>query len=279
LATARGEDARVTELLGWSHVDVPLADADEVGCGVLRAHVLEKQGRTKEAADEITHVLNAHGKAALRYELAVMASLSPAPGSTRHVLTHHDEHERQQIRNGIEQMKKQLAIVDSSTWNISNLIGALFLGFVVSLVLTVPWSCGVVPGADIDPWLGPHAKTFCPMVCDGCTGPYSYLKFHTSGSGGDSDHFFVYCNDPGGSVMSMHRSWGGLMNNMEANAEYELPGGGFTLWLTSLPCLTPVGFFFWLIYRFATSQKRVARAREVKERIAVAERRLAAVGS
>jgi hypothetical protein len=279
LATARGDDARVTELLGWSHTDVPLADAEEVGCAILRANVLERQGRTKEAADELTHVLTEHGKAALRYELAVMAPLSPASGSSQHVLAHHDAHEREQIQNGIDQMKKQLAVVDAPTWAPSNLIGAIFLGFVLSLILTIPWSCGVVPGADIDPWLGAHAKAFCPVVCDGCTGPYSYLQYHTSGTSGESDHFCVYCNDPGGLVMSKHGNWSELINSQEAFDQYELPGGGFTLWLTSLPCWTPVGIFLWLLYRLKTSGKRREQARQIRARIAEAERRMASIGT
>ncbi len=279
LATARGQDARVTELLGWRDTDVPLADADEVGCAILRANVLERQGRTQEAAAELTRALHDHGKAPLRYELARMAQLGPARATVAQVLGQHDAQERRQIQAGIDQMKLQLAGIESPTWHPVNLIGAIFLGFILSLVVTIPWSCGVVPSADIDPWLGPHAKTFCPAVCDGCTDPYSYLQFHTSSNGSESDHFYVYCNDPNGTVMSMHENWGQLMSARGTNEAYELPGGGFTLWLTSLPCWAPVGFFIWLAYRASTAGKRRAKARDVRERIAESERRLASIGT
>jgi hypothetical protein len=279
LATARGDQGRVTELLGWSQTDVPLADADEVGCAILRANVLEQQGRVDAAAAELHAVLEAHGKAALRYELAMMARLSPAKGSAAQVLAQHDALERQQIKAGIDEQKKHLEALETPAWHPSNVLGALFLGCVIALPLAGPWSCAAVPGADLDPWLGPHAKLFCPSICDGCTGPYTYLSYHTSGSGGDSDTLNVYCNDPNGVVASMHGNWMELINHQQENAVFELPGGGFTLWITTVPCFVPVGFLGWVAYRARSGRNRGEQARRLRATIAEAERRLAAVGT
>lgn len=273
MASIRQDWPRVTELLGWSAADVPLADIDEVGCALLRANVLERNGRAHEAVAELEAVLGKHGKAALRRDVRAFAPLAPATQSVQRVLSEHDEREREELSALIEEQRVALSWEEAPWWNLGTILLSLVIAVPFAMFLSIPWACVISPETNIDPWLGPHSKVFCPMVCDGCTGPYIHVRYKRN----DSGEHDVYCRDPSLAPEQATRNWF-FFNGDDAGEPYELPGGGFTLWLTSFPIFIPLGVFIFYGNRIRTRRRREKKAVEIRAKLAEAERALAAVG-
>lgn len=70
IAAVAGDHEQVLALLGAQRGDVPLAERDELGCGLLRVHALEERGRLDEAVIALLEIRGDIGHFALREALA-----------------------------------------------------------------------------------------------------------------------------------------------------------------------------------------------------------------
>ena len=123
----------------------------------------------------------------------------------------------------------------------------------ISLGWGAVWAVVTTTALDLDPWLGAQAGFVCPRICNRCTGPYHFLSYGSHGAGGSHARStgggnFVYCSHPNA---MLDGPWITLMDNVGHNRPYEIPGGIWMIWLSSvltwiLPTLAAVLLFVFL---------------------------------
>jgi hypothetical protein len=129
--------------------------------------------------------------------------------------------------------------------------------------------------AEIDPWLGVHARLFCPLVCDGCKAPYEFLSWTTTSAGRNksSTSLNVYCSHRDHAIASL--DWMGRMSARDQNEPYRVPFGGLLLWASSVGAWMMLGLPLALLIVPWTDARARRRLPEITSRIAHLERQLA----
>lgn len=152
--------------------------------------------------------------------------------------------------------------------------GVFFRALFLSLLLTGV-SVGILAGAlDGDPWLGMHAQYFCPRVCPDCHGPYVYFSWTTRsmGTGGNSSDTtaIVYCRSPRARVESM--TWMEHMALREFNTPYELPGGWWNLFGSTLAATFALSLPLALLLAWNSARSKRARGRALAAQLDALQR-------
>ncbi|MSP26634.1 MAG: hypothetical protein EXR75_16095 [Myxococcales bacterium] len=97
----------------------------------------------------------------------------------------------------------------------------------------------------------------CPRVCKGCTGPYVFLSWSSSGGGRNSrSHVNVYCRAPGVGLERM--DWLTLLEKRDEHERFELPWAIGNLGLSSIGLwyLLGVPLAAWLAWNRARSRRQ-----------------------
>lgn len=108
--------------------------------------------------------------------------------------------------------------------------GVVKRAMVIAILIGPIWALFTCGAFDSDPWLGFHADTFCPASCDGCTSPYVWHSWRTTGSSGESNSTKVYCRHD----ELVSTGWSEMMANVDANERFEVTGGVMGIVLSSI---------------------------------------------
>ncbi|MCC7538567.1 MAG: hypothetical protein IT379_20250 [Deltaproteobacteria bacterium] len=184
-------------------------------CGTVLAHELRAAERAAAARALLAEDADGDG---------VPDALAPLLEAQKAKQTRDEERERYRSERSARMLELENARTNLSTLrNSGNLGCGAVTALVVAVIAASVWSIVMGMAIETDPWLGLHARLFCPMVCDGCRAPYSILTWR-SGSGRDtSDHLGAYCRNPTIDLDRLDRS--GLASRRGELGPYELPGG------------------------------------------------------
>lgn len=256
LASIRGDHTAVLEALGHTANDVPLARASTAAATYLRCDALERLGDLDSARNELRAHASVVGLTALRAQMREIGLPDHCPDSLAFLEA---EDAKRKSQRAIEEARRALdaAELASSRHAVGPpvLTLVLFAGLAATLlsaVLTVPWTFITTRGLEQDPLLGAHSHIYCPLVCDGCTGPYGFVR----SSSGAHPHNHMFCQQPSGP-------------NGALRPAPRLTNSSLQVGLSMIPCGWPVGLLLLtpLGWRYARARRtRGARLEDTLRR-------------
>lgn len=255
-----GDHRNVLEVLGRQAGDVPIRPDLESIATLLRLDALERTGDIDGAVAILKYVLSVPQQ---RGELERLLRLYPELQACPVSLLRAQRLVAERVRDA-ERRRLEWELAQARSRKLRPHAAVVF-AWMAALALSVPYYLVVVRGLDLDPWLGAHDALICPLVCEGCSGPYSIAgerPYKPDGIGWEST--WVFCQPPKGSEYDFIRP------RQSANERYEVPGSTYFLWLSCIPLL----FLLCLPGGFATEVVSVREARWRQPRL---EARLAAM--
>jgi len=128
----------------------------------------------------------------------------------------------------------------------AGLKSAAITAAVLAFFVSFPYHLIAVRWLELGPWFGVQHRILCPLVCEGCSGPYVIFgwKAYSSPTGSSGESTRAYCQPSPGHFNGYAES--DFLGGLGANGRYELPGSTYLLWFTTIPLLLllllPVGY-------------------------------------
>ncbi len=177
--------------------------------------------------------------------------------------------ERAALEKELELSRAILANLRTS----GNLGCGAIVAIVPVLIVTAIWTFGTTSALEMDPWLGLHGQVFCPLVCDGCHGPYTVVSWTSHDGRTQSEHLGAYCRNPAIDLDALDRD---AVRSRESELDpYDMPGGYFTMFVTTLPWFLLIGIPLGYLYMRRAKRQGLA---ETEAKVRRLEEELAARG-
>ncbi len=202
LASAGGDYARVVELLGFEPDDIPLANREEIACGVLRIDALDHLGKHHLAVAEMTGWVDRWGVERVRPLIAGHLPLRLCEGVLPEVEA---RVELTNLRSSIAALEKRReGLKPSNSWWMSMVsLYAGWAGFAAAMLGFI-WTVVVVDLFEKDPLFGLHAEVLCRFVAADGVGPYHSVGWNVvetiNGVPTTVRESTIFCSDQGGRV-------------------------------------------------------------------------------
>ncbi len=261
LSTARGDLGQALQLFGTMAGDVPIAPSCEADAFYLRVNALERVD-AEEAGRELLARVERLGLPAVRAELAELGTLKLCASGLREVET---ELESRRRGEALARAERDASIAAArlwshrSSWTPTATTTFLAVSLLASVLLALPWTLVVAGLMHRDPLFGAHAELLCPLICEGCTGPYQRRRWYAPPP-----------RRPRGTAPRGGRTGSVLVcSRRTATGELEpgvgVSGGTVQLSATMIPICSPVGMLIGLAAVLVARRRWSARERQLLE--------------
>lgn len=239
----------------------PMSAAQCQQCGAAPDLDAVQKGQCRYCGVALPHAVKAAAKAQLLQQLLTDEDGDGIPDALEALQTVQAVGKEREEKEA--ERKRTRFLLDHARNAGVTLGGVVMRALAIAIFFGPIWALFTCGAFDSDPWLGLHADTFCPATCEGCTSPYVWHSWTSSGTGGDSDTIKVYCQHD----ELVSTGWLEMMANLDANARFEVAGGLMGIVLSSIATWFVAGMLLaWWWRRKDTTTQR-ARIPELEAKL------------